>query len=569
VRAASRFTPSAVSSSPKPPPPPTDAAWPTCPHCASAAALLDAVLAGAPIGFAFLDTALRYVRLNPALAAINGMPLDAHLGRRPVDVLPELGPSIEASARRALELGAPVLDIRLELGEGDGRDGGAATDRQCSYYPVRTASGEVLGVGAIVSDVSRVRVLEAQLRQAQKLEAVGRLAGGIAHDFNNLLTVILANAQLVADALGDADAAARALRDDVAEIRRAARSAAALTRQLLAFGRRQALAPRTLDLNVAAASAEHLLRRTIGSDVVIALDLAPSPCVVRADPTQVEQVLVNLAINARDAMPNGGTLTIGTDECAVGGDAAARPCESLGAPPQLPDGRYAVLWVRDTGHGMDAATLARAFEPFFTTKEHGRGTGLGLATVYGIVTQSGGGVHITSAPGRGTTVAVFLPIVSRTDAAVDVADAADAAERDDVHVAAAWPRGTETVLLVEDERAVRWSVRRALERLGYRVIEAKHGADALLRWRDHADDIDLVLSDVLMPEMSGRTLVERLRAERPCLPALLLSGYTRDALQPNGPDDVVGDVALLQKPFSLGDLAHAVRDALDGACERV
>jgi two-component system, cell cycle sensor histidine kinase and response regulator CckA len=368
---------------------------------------------------------------------------------------------------------------------------------------------------SFVVDVSERHRLEDQLRQAQKLEAIGLLAGGVAHDFNNLLSVILSYAGFLTDALPEGDAR----RDDVGEIRTAAERAADLTRQLLAFSRRQMLQPRVLDLNAIVTGTQKMLRRLLPESIELRLALAPSVPAVKVDPGQIEQVIMNLAVNARDAMPEGGTLELATRAVPEGLD----------------------LSVRDTGTGMDRATLARIFEPFFTTKGQGRGTGLGLSTVHGIVQQSGGKLSVESEVGRGTVFTIFLPA------------ATDAAATKTVATAGA-PRGGETILLVEDDPQVRKAVRLVLERAGYRVVECATPADALER----CDGIDLLLTDVVMPKMNGRELAEAVRQRRPATRVLYMSGYTDDSVIRAGEG-----VELVQKPIEAGVLLTALRRILD------
>src|SRR5947207_8550048 len=383
-----------------------------------------------------------------------------------------------------------------------------------------------------------LRQSEERLRQAQKMEAVGRLAGGFAHDFNNLLTVITSYSDLLPEDLGSDDPQ----RDDVVQIRKAAEGAAALTRQLLAFSRQQVLEPKVLDLKATIANTEKLLKRLIGEDVHLITALAPDLGAVKADPGQLEQIIINLAVNARDAMPTGGRLTIEAanvemDEAYVRGHAPASP------------DRYVLLALSDTGIGMDEQTKARIFEPFFTTKEPGKGTGLGLATVYGIVKQSGGFIWVYSEPGRGTTFKIYLP---RVDAP---AEAGAAATPGDL------PRGTETVLIVEDAAAVRAVMRHVLERQGYAVLEAASGAAALELAAGHAGPSHLLLTDVIMPGLSGRQLADRLTALRSDTRVLYASGYTDDAVVRHGV--LESGIAYLQKPFTTESLARKVREVLD------
>ena len=397
----------------------------------------------------------------------------------------------------------------------------------------------------LAHDVTAQRHLEEQLRQSQKMEAVGQLAGGIAHDFNNLLTAILGSTQLLLHNMPPSDPR----REDAEEIKLAGLRAAELTRQLLAFSRRQVLAPKVLDLNAVVANMDRMLRRLLGEDIELVTSLDPTAGAVNADPGQLEQVLLNLAVNARDAMPPpaGGRLSIETARFTL-------PEEHVERRHRLPPGDYACLAVGDTGVGMDEATQAHLFEPFFTTKEVGKGTGLGLATVYGIVKQSGGYIWVYSEPGHGTTVKVYLPRVP------GVAEAPAPSP-------APAPRevrgGHETVLLVEDAAPVRALARRSLEAHGYRVLDASDGPGALELSARHGAPIDLLVTDVVMPGMSGRELAERLAPVRPGMKVLYTSGYTDDAMVRQGV--LNAGVAFLQKPFVPDSLARKVREVLDGS----
>jgi signal transduction histidine kinase/CheY-like chemotaxis protein len=385
---------------------------------------------------------------------------------------------------------------------------------------------------------------ESHLRQAQKMEAVGRLAGGVAHDFNNLLTAILGFSTLILDQLTPNDP----MRQDVEEIQKAGESAASLTRQLLAFSRKQLLQPQVLDLNAVVTRMESLLRRVIGEPVMLVPRLTPRLERIAADPGQLEQIIMNLAINARDAMPDGGTLTVETGNVEV--DAAFRATYPGSGP-----GPYVMLAFADTGIGMDEETRARIFEPFFTTKKRGEGTGLGLSTVYGIVRQSEGYVSVETAPGRGTTLKIYLPAIK---SASDVTPAP---------VAVRSARGTETILLVEDQTEVRAVARAALMRHGYRVLEASGGEEALGIVARHGRDIDLLLTDVVMPAMSGPELAAQIHQRYPDLRVLYASGYTDDAMGRHGVLDA--DVAFIQKPFTPQQLLRKVRDILQAQEPRV
>jgi two-component system cell cycle sensor histidine kinase/response regulator CckA len=459
-------------------------------------------------------------------------------------------------------LGLTIRDIRTEQDQ-------ARLDEQLKVRPeggaVRTGvrhrakDGRVLEVDLVARpiefagrrarlvlarDVTAQRTLEEQLRQSQKMEAVGQLAGGIAHDFNNLLTAILGSAQLLLHATPPDDPR----HEDAVEIKNAGVRAAELTRQLLAFSRRQVLAPKVLGLNAVVAHMQKMLRRLLGEDIELAVTLAPDAGSVNADPGQLEQVLLNLAVNARDAMPTGGRLSIATTRVTVTVELAERR-------HRLPPGDYACLAVTDTGSGMDEATQAHLFEPFFTTKEVGRGTGLGLATVYGIVKQSGGYIWVYSEVGHGTTVKVYLPRVAIAEE--------DAGRLPAAVAESAAPRGgCETVLLVEDAAPVRSLARRSLEASGYTVLDAADGAAALDVAARHSGGIDVLVTDVVMPGMSGRELAERLAPERPRMKVLYTSGYTDDAMVRQGV--LTAGVAFLQKPFVPETLARKVREVLDG-----
>jgi two-component system cell cycle sensor histidine kinase/response regulator CckA len=392
----------------------------------------------------------------------------------------------------------------------------------------------------LLRDVTERKQLEGHFRQAQKMEAVGQLAGGVAHDFNNLLTAIIGFSDLLLADLTPGDQR----RNDVDQIRDAARQAAGLTQQLLAFSRKQMLQPRVVDINEIVTGSEKLLQRLIGENIALTTALDPALGAVRADPAQLEQVIVNLAVNARDAMPDGGTLVIETANAEL--DSSYTAEHSLVSP-----GGYVRLAVTDTGTGIHPATQARLFEPFFTTKGPGKGTGLGLSTVYGIVKQSGGFIWVYSEPGKGATFKIYLP---RVDAPVERLGAASSP---------ALRRGTETVLLVEDESALRAVARRALERQGYEVLEAPDAAAALAIAAGRGGAIDLVVTDVVMPGMSGAELALRFTALHPGVPFLFMSGYTDEAIVRHGV--LEPGVAFIQKPFSPDALARKVGEILDRA----
>jgi signal transduction histidine kinase/ActR/RegA family two-component response regulator len=383
-----------------------------------------------------------------------------------------------------------------------------------------------------------LRQSEEQLRQAQKMEAVGRLAGGVAHDFNNVLSVILSYGELIIGDLQPADP----LRADIEEIRKAASRAAGLTHQLLMFSRQRIVESKVIDLHEVLTGMDKMLQRILGEDVDLVCTAPKSVGRVKVNPSHIEQVILNLVVNARDAMPTGGKLTIESGNVVLD-EAYAR------AHVPIKPGPYVMLAVSDTGVGMDRETQARIFEPFFTTKETGKGTGLGLSTVFGIVQQSGGSIWVYSEPGRGTTFKVYLP---RVDAELD------SLRRP---IAPTTLHGTETILLVEDEEQVRALVLNILRRQGYRVICAQHAGEAMLLSEQHPETIDLLLTDVVMPQMSGPELAKRLLAKRPSMKVLCMSGYTDDSIVRHGV--LESGVAFLQKPLTPTALAGKIREVLD------
>ncbi len=383
---------------------------------------------------------------------------------------------------------------------------------------------------------------EEQLRQAHKMDAIGSLAGGVAHDFNNLLSIVLSYSELLAESLSPDDP----MLADLKQISDAGVRAASLTRQLLAFSHQQVLRPLVIDLNDAFARLEKMLRRVLGEDVELRTTAAPRLHRILADPGQIEQVIMNLTVNARDAMPQGGTLSVETSNVELD---AAFASKNVGILP----GPHVLLAVSDTGTGMDRATMRRIFEPFFTTKELGKGTGLGLATVFGIVRQSGGVVLVDSELGVGTTFRVYFP---RAEGELRRPGVSDVPPRQSL-------LGTETVLVVEDEDAIRALVVTILGKHGYHVLDARSGGDALLLCEQHEGTIDLLLTDVVMPRMSGRQLAERLRALRPGMSTLYMSGYTNDAVVRHGV--MKNTIDFIQKPLTPAALSRKVREVLDAA----
>jgi signal transduction histidine kinase len=474
-----------------------------------------------------LDRDWRFVHANRQALRDAGEEPQGLLGRSLWEKYPAfLGSPLEAHYRRAM---AEQTAVHFEMR-------GLVTGRWLEIHAYPSPEGLVV----FSRDATERRRLEEELRQSQKMEAVGRLAGGVAHDFNNLLTAIQLYGQILLQDLDASDPRLELTR----QILRAAERAADVTRRLLAFSRKQVVEPRVLDLNAVVTAADKLLRRLLGEDVRLRAVLAEGLGRVKADPGQLEQVILNLAVNARDAMPRGGGLTVETADVVLGaGDARA--------DAEVRPGRYVLLAVSDTGCGMGEEVRRRLFEPFFTTKGPGQGTGLGLAAVYGIVRQSGGHIRVHSEVGRGAAFKIYLP-------AVEEAAPAEAPEEG----APAAPPGAGTILVAEDDDQVRALTVSALRSSGYAVLEARDGEQAVGVCRTHAGPVDLLLTDVVMPGMSGREAAEAAKRLRPGLRVLFVSGYTDDAVVRHGV--LRAEAAFLQKPFTAEALASKVRGVLEG-----
>jgi two-component system cell cycle sensor histidine kinase/response regulator CckA len=493
---------------------------------------LRALIENCPLAIAVHDTRGLVTMCNPAFEAlfqyrqadVVGFPLDTLI--TPAEL------RVEASniTRAAVEGRVTHLTTRRHAKDG------TIIDTEIHGVPL-TVNSACAGAYGIYQDIRDRKRLEEEMRFGQKMQAVGRLAGGIAHDFNNIMGVIQGYSESMLESLESEDS----LRSSVEEIDKAARRAVVLTGQLLAFSRKQVLQPKVLDLNAILADMETMLRRIIGEDIQLVTRRGPELGWTKADPTQLEQVILNLVVNARDAMPKGGKLIIETANAGFepGLDANTGEQDS-----------HVMLTVTDTGSGMDGQTLKNIFEPFFTTKEKGKGTGLGLATVYGIVKQSGGNVFVTSEVGHGTTFTVYLPRVAKPAAAVETSALTKKA-----------PRGTESVLLVEDEESLRGLLRKALEKCGYVVLEAKDGPSALRISNLFPGVIHALLTDVVMPGMGGCELARAISQRRPTTKVLFMSGYPADADLPAEVTERKG--YFIKKPFSRCDLATKLRELLD------
>ncbi len=496
--------------------------------------LLEAALEASIDPFLIADAQGTIVWVNEGFVRQNGYAREEVLGKTPRILKSGLtDPAIYPA------MWSTVLSARVWRGEViNRRKNGSTYVSEVTVAPVIGRSGEVTHLVGCLRDLTEQRRLEAQLRQSQKMEAIGQLAGGVAHDFNNLLMAISGYNDLLLADLDESDP----LRRHGEEVKKAADRAARLTRQLLAYSRKQVLLPKVINLNALVSDVEKMVRRLIGENIACATGLAPDLGSTKADPGQIEQVIMNLAINARDAMPKGGTLTLETSNVEVDEAYALAHADSRPGP-------HVMLAVSDTGCGMDAETRAHVFEPFFTTKEQGKGTGLGLATVYGIVKQSGGHITLYSEPGHGTSFKIYLP---RVDAPAEALPADRPAE--------ASPRGTETILLVEDEDLVRGLVREALQSGGYAVLDACDGNEALQVSERHEGPIHLLMTDMVMPGMSGVELAKRLAPLRPQTKVLYMSGYTEHSMLQEGV--LNSGAAFVQKPVSLIALGQKVREVL-------
>ena len=485
-----------------------------------------------PTPMVVYDTSMRIIDCNHAMARGLGSSRERVIGLRIDDLRDQRH---RVALERALEGETVTYEAAYNATTSDRSFWGSAI-----FAPIRGADGAVIAVMVLVTDgsaqLTERRKLEEQLRRAQRMEPLGLLAGAVAHDFNNVLTII----QVVTDFMLRDVPKDHRLNAEVLEIRQAAQRAAGLTHQLLAFSRKQVLRPRVLDLNELVTETTSMLRRLIGEDIELVMTLAQDLCLLVADPGQLQQVLMNLAINARDAMPSGGVLHLLTSGAIVG------PNDAL-----LPAGNYVVLTVADTGHGMDEGVQRRIFDPFFTTKPAGRGTGLGLSTVFGIVEQSGGKVAVTSEPGRGTRFTIYLPCGSAEAMPSDAPPAPDA-RAEAVHLA--------TVLLVEDEEPVRRIAQRLLEAQGYSVLAAEDGYEALAIATAFSGTIDALVTDLVLPGLNGRQVAERLLQTRPDTAVLYVTGYTDDEILRRGLMNE--EVRVLEKPFTAKQLDDAVREAI-------
>ncbi len=488
-------------------------------------------------GLAVQDAQGKIVYVNPRFCEILGYDQQCLMGKTVTEMMDTASQVVlqnELEEQPSPQGG--MVELQMEKENGDPLHVNVAAKA------IRAPDGKLNGSFVVITDVTQVKKLQGQLIQSQKMEAIGRLAGGVAHDFNNLLTVILGYIDLSMTELEKDDP----LYDNFIQIDEAAKRAGKLTRQLLAFSRKQVLRPVMIGLNEIVSNIEEMLHRLIGEDIIFTTRLDPNTGFIKADPGQIEQVLVNIAVNARDAMPNGGHLTIETRQMTL-------EDSHLGIEADVPPGNYAMVAITDTGVGMDRQTQSRIFEPFYTTKEKGHGTGLGLSMAYGIIKQSGGEIALYSEPGNGTCFKLYLP------QAQAVSDAPAAAAIAPVPVC-----GSETVLVVEDEDALRGLVVNGLKRCGYTVLQAQDGPTAIDRYGSGGQDhIDLILTDVVMPQMNGKELVSRLKPVHPEAKVLFISGYTDDAIVNHGV--LTPGTPFLHKPFTLDQLIRKIQSLLNGA----
>ncbi|HEU4585539.1 MAG TPA: PAS domain S-box protein [Gemmatimonadaceae bacterium] len=501
--------------------------------------VLRAVIDESPLVKIVLDLDLRIVQWNPTAERVFGWSAEEVLGRSYYIVIPEERREEHAKLRADALGGRRVFEVETQRR----RKGGSLVDVSTSVAVLHAPDGSVRGFAVVMADITERLRLETRLRQTEKMEAVGQLAGGVAHDFNNLLTVITSYSGLLLGELPP-DSPMRA---DIQQIEGAAKRAATLTRQLLAFSRKQMLRPQPLTLNDVVSGVEKLLRRLVREDIVMVTDLDPAAVLVEADLGQLEQVIINLVVNARDAMPGGGTLTIRTANVELDDSYTERHSEVAVVP-----GHYAMLSVSDTGTGMSREIQQHIFEPFFTTKGAGTGTGLGLSTVYGIVKQSGGYIWVYSEEGSGTVFKVYLP---------HAGECAEVASPEKRRTPTSLT-GNESVLLVEDDSALRYVACRSLRTYGYHVLEAHNGREALELCGRHEGPIHIVVTDLVMPEMSGSELASRIATYRPGIRVLLMSGYAGDEVARRKIAD--SQSAFIEKPFTGDALAARVREVLEG-----
>ncbi len=494
-----------------------------------------AVIQSSPLAIWAVDLEGRVTFWNPAAERIFGWKSAEVIGQ-PLPVVPADQQAEYAEWLKKFAAGEKISGVERIRAKNDG----TRINVVIWTAPLRDAAGHIIGTIAIDSDITERKVLEEQFRQSQKLEAIGRLAGGVAHDFNNLLTVITGYTEMLSTEVKDRPE----WLEYTQEIQYAAGRASALTSQLLAFSRRQISQPRLLDLNEVVTHSLKLLRRVIGEDIEIAMHLEPGLGKIKADPIHIDQVIMNLVVNARDAMGGGGKLTIETANRTLDRDYAGK---HIGVEP----GPYCMLAISDTGTGMNAATRDRLFEPFFTTKEAGKGTGLGLAIVYGVVKQNGGEIMVYSELGKGTTFKIYLPMIEVPE------------DFSRLETQAAGLTGSETILLTEDEESIRKMVHNMLARLGYQVIDAESPDEAIEIARQSPEPIDLLLTDVVMPRRSGFELAEQIREFRPGLKVLYMSGYADNHLAGNSVLDP--NTPFVQKPFSASALTQKIREALAGS----